>query len=595
MSLFQVSKAKSAGKLILPYGQELTSRVVNTLATMSKIVGATLGPGGQQVIIERQEQHLPPIITKDGVTVVKYLGFDGSVEQLILEAAREAALRTASEAGDGTTTSIILSAAIVENCAAVIADAKRNSEFISPQLLVRHLSSLVSEIHQEIRTNYVMPVDSDTYEETLTRVANLSANGDTDLANATLEAFELVGAEGNMTIVETKGPSSYRVERIHGYTVDTGYEETLKKFANGFINDRTGTVVGLKNPMVVLFDGTVNDFRQIIEFINKVCHYKESQGVAPADCNFLLVAHGFSDAFVSDMFANWNDPGTPNILPLISPQRGIPNWRTQFLYDLQAYTGSPVFDVLTNPLANVNPAQFCDSQLATNIECQRYRTSIISKEDPDLLEDRVSSLKALLESPQSEFETADLQVRIGKLTSGIARMYISGPSPGETRERRDRAEDAWMAVRGAVKHGTTAGGGYVLAHLSQWLADKASNESDDTRSRALSILSVSLLEPVYRLYLNYGFAPSDSGEESTVADVVSYLQSQTETTFDLYRGEWVPKFELLDSAMAVEQAIENSVSIASLLGTLGGVVAYARDSEMDRKEAIATKPFIETE
>lgn len=583
MGLFQVNKAKSAGKIMIPNGDELSLKVVQTLTHMAEMAGITLGPGGRQVLLERSEINFAPIITKDGVTVIKHLGYSDSIRQLILESARDAALRTASEAGDGTTTATVLSAAIVRLTHEMVKAYREAGHQISPQLIVRHMQELVPVLHNIIQSEFVMPVDGDGYEATLFRVAELSANGDKAIAQVILDAFDMVGTDGNMTIVETTGPSSYKIERINGYTVDIGYEDSLKKFSNGFINDRSGTMIGMNNPVVLLFDGTISDILVVHEAISKIDDYFRRNNVQ--DKNILLVAHGFSDGVLGDLHVNWVHPDTVNVLPLLTPQRPMPNWRTQFLFDLQAYTGAPVFNVMDKPLSDLNVETLVGHNLVKHVECSRYRTSIISDEDELLLEGRVEQLQEQLKAPESEYEANDLQVRIGKLTSGIARLYITGPSQGETREKRDRAEDAWMAIRGAIKYGATPGGGFVLSKLSFQLLGLANESAELPQKVAMEILSAALLDPIKRLYKNYGYSDEQAQE------IIDNLTESEDHTFDLYRHTWVPKYELLDSASAVMQAIENSVSIASLLGTLGGVVAYNRDNSADEQERQFTREF----
>lgn len=583
MSLFQVNKAKSAGKIMIPNGDTLAKKVVNTLSHMAEMAGITLGPGGRQVLLERSELNFPPIITKDGVTVIKHLGYDDSVCQLILESARDAALRTASEAGDGTTTATVLSAAIVRLTHEYVQASRTEGLHVSPQQVVRYMQELVPVLHNIIQSEFVMSVEGDDYDVTLKRVAELSANGDKHIAQVILDAFDMVGSEGNMTIVETTGPSNYKIERINGYTVDIGYEDSLKKFANGFINDRSGTMVGMNNPVVLLFDGVVNDLMLVHEALTKIDMYFATNRVQ--DKNILLVAHGFSDGVLGDLHVNWSHPDTVNVLPLLTPQRPMANWRTQFLFDLQAYTGAPVFNTIDKPFSSLDVDVLCRDNLVKHVECSRYRTSIISDEDELLLDGRVEQLKEQLKNPESEYEANDLQVRIGKLTSGIARLYITGPSQGETREKRDRAEDAWMAIRGAIKYGATPGGGFVLSKLSFQLKTLANETTDLAQNMAMYILAEALLDPIKRLYKNYGYSSEQADE------IIENLTETEDMTFDLYKHKWVPKYELLDSASAVMQAIENSVSIASLLGTLGGVVAYNRNSIADEQERQFTREF----
>lgn len=578
MGLFHTAKPKSAAKLVISNKQDLAKLVVSTLNDIAEIVGSTLGPGGRQVLIENPHINLDPIITKDGVTVIKHLGYEDSIKQLILESARSAALRTASEAGDGTSTATVLSSAITS----LAYDVVKVNHRISPQQIVRSMQKLVPVIKSIIQEKYCIKLDPADYESFLFQVAKLSANGDEELAKSIVESFDMVGEEGNLTIVEATGPSSIKIERINGYTVDRGYEETLKKFSTGFVNDPTGTLVGLENPVVILYDGIINDVMLVWDALQKIAEYFQTQNVP--NKNIVIVAHGFSDTFLADMHANWNHPQTPMILPLMTPDSPIPGWKTQFLLDLQAYTGSPVFNLMDKPISNLDVESMVKNNLVKAIEMNRYRTSIISEEDPFLLESRVDTLKELLKAPESKYEENDLRVRIGKLTSGIARMYITGPSVGETRERRDRADDAWMAIRGAVKHGACPGGGFVLSHLADDLADMAQSFDVAADVHAATILSAAFMKPVKRLFENFGYTA-----EETIS-IVKTLKAGS-SPYDIYKEDFVPQHQLLDSASAVMQAIENSVSIAGLLGTLGGIVSFQRDRAADQYETKFARDF----
>lgn len=564
---------------MLPSSLELENAVVTTLAHIAEMVGATLGPGGRHVLIERQEMGMKPIVSKDGVTVFKHLGYQSASRQLILEAARDAATRTASEAGDGTTTATILSSAI----ASATADVVKANPRVSPQRIVREMEALVPAIMKKI-DSYKLYVDSENYASVLLKVATLSANGDNELASAVIEALDTVGEEGNMTIVESSGNSRYSIERIHGYTVELGYEESCRNFGSGFINDKSGTQVNLEAPVFILFDGVVNDIMQVFPALQALGGQFEK--TARVNRGIVLVAHGFSDSFLGDLSFNWNSPqSTAKVFPLLTPQSAIHNARTNFLYDLQAYVGVPVFNPTDRPVSDLDPEKMTDNCRAISFECNRFRSSIFAKEDIDAIQLRVDELKEHLKAPESEYEAKDLQVRIGKLTSGIARLNISAPSSSETREKRDRAEDAWMAIKGASKHGALPGGGYVLVQLSADLFNAEKELQVSPKKLALLILATSLLKPVEVLYRNYGYS-----DEETKSQIVKLLNSDNQT-FDISEQKWVDKFDILDSGPAVIEAIRNSISIASLLGTVGGIIAFKRDTEEDRKEADLVRKF----
>jgi chaperonin GroEL len=244
-----------------------------------------------------------------------------------------------------------------------------------------------------------------------------------------------------------------------------------------------------------------------------------------------------------------------------------------------------VFNPLTKSVADLDPESLVQNSRVKSFEAGRYRSSVIAAEDEIALESRVSELKAALENAESEYEKRVLPVRIGKLTSGIARLNIFGPFQGETREKRDRAEDAWMAIRGAVKHGACPGGGYVLVKVAGELMVESEKEPNYVKKLAMLALSEALKEPVRLIYHNYGFTSYEA--ESQLAK----LLLSDDKTFDVSEQKWVDKTELLDSVPAVVEAIRNSLSIASLLGTAGGIIAFGRDSDEDAKEADFVRRF----
>lgn len=577
--LFQVNKPKSAAKVMIPSSDELTNATTETLDHMAKMAGVTLGPGGRLVAIERPEINMKPIITKDGVTVIKSLGFDNPVQQLILEAARDAAIRTANEAGDGTTTATVLSSAICR----LTVDVVKNNPKLSSQAIVREMQRIIPDIMKKIEEHRIK-IDGENYDDKLLKVATLSANGDSDLAKKIIEGLDLVGEDGDMTIVEVTGQSRYDVEKINGYTIDKGYEESARTLAQGFINDRSGTMVVQENPVFVLYDGVINDFMQIFDAMQKMHAEMAKQKVT--NMNVVLVAHGFSDSVLGDLHVNWNHPKAPlKVFPLATPAKAIRNWQTMFLYDLQAYTGTKVFDPIGNPLVDMNAANLISSNRVKRFECSRFKAMVFADEDEASVQIRVDELKEHQKSPESDFELNDLNVRIGKLTSGIVRLNIYGPSAGETREKRDRAEDAWMAIKGAMKHGAVPGGGYVLVRLSGFLQLRADAMKLGARRHAVEILGLALLEPVRMLYSNYGYSIDQIN-----AQLLEMLRREDET-FDISEEAWIPRENLLDSLPAVAEAIRNSVSISSLLGTMGGIVAFKRDWHTDKEEEKLVRNF----
>jgi chaperonin GroEL len=291
---------------------------------------------------------------------------------------------------------------------------------------------------------------------------------------------------------------------------------------------------------------------------------------------------------LGDLKVNWDHPkSTVKVVPLLSPPSILDNGRKQFLLDLQAYTGAPVFDPISKPLTELNPITLMAGNRATYFECTRFRSSVVVNEDEALIDARVEELKHQLKKPESQYEENELNVRIGKLTSGIARLTISAPSSGESREKRDRAEDAWMAIRAAIKHGAVPGGGFTLVKASADMVALSLNCQDESTKIALDILADALVKPVEVLYGNYGYSPEDTHK------MVLALFKAEEQTFDIAQQQWVNKNDLLDSLPAVTEAIRSSISVAGLLATVGGIIAFSRNAEADAEEQKYARRFEE--
>ncbi len=571
----QYARAMSPAKDILLKSNGLDAIVHKTLATCAEAVGATLGPGGMSLLLQRGEIDTAPISTKDGVTVFRHLGFKNPAAQVIMESARDSAVRTAQEAGDGTTTATILAYAIVDHTQGYCTTHPR----VSPQRVLRLLEKTFrTEIEPTIKAMAApVSIGTDEGRARLVDVAKVSANGDEDLARSVLECFDVVGDEGNVTILELEGPSRYEVEQIEGYSLATGYEHSTKRFYQSFINDVATQMCVLQKPLYILYYGQIPDlfsFRQRI-FPAIVASFKpgpngeERVGVGK---NIVLIATGFGERALAELAVTFKMNDALNVYPVRIPLSVMQTGQYDTLLDLAAVTGAKILDAADNPPEEADLSCLGRSE---SFEAGRFRTSVLGFLDPILIQERERDLKAQISNPDTaQLDRLFVQERLGKLTSGLAKLKIYGSSSAELREKRDRAEDAVMSVRGALKHGILPGGGYTLASLF----DKYAGSKDTILSE---VLAPALRAPVERLFENSGYTVEET--TSAIARMMN-----TKQVFDLLESQWEPAetTNVIDSVPAVVEAIRNSLSIASL-GTCGGVVTFYRDRELDYAEARA--------
>lgn len=568
-------KAKSAPKIFEVRQDVLQDKVLKTMARISFAVGRTMGPGGRNILIESDFPGIPNKNTKDGVTVFKSLGAIDPYEHLIIEQARDVATRTASEAGDGTTTATVLADAIIKN---LFAYCKANPKE-SPQRVARKIQKVTRDILIPYVQSRTIPINDDN-KSMLKMVAKISANGDEDMANAVIEAFEAIGYgdASHVTIRELSGPQGYKVERIDGFPIPMGFEDSIGKFHTAFINDQANQRVYLEDPLFILYDGMVNDLIQVTPLLNQAGERFQS-----GESNFkniVIVAHGFSENVLTMLAVNWSDPGTMNVLPLITPMAQFVNSQLQFLHDLSAFTGASVFG-----LANqIGTAAIEDlGKGMTSFECNRFRSTVIGDSEESNIEVRAADLETMKGNAESEAERIWIEERLGKITNGIAKLTIFGGSNGELKEAHDRCEDAVCAVRSAITHGALPGGCRLAIDMAHKLAQELA-DGDAARE----VMVPSLLALPHRLLENAGY-----NEEETQV-VMAHLITNPGDVYDIENQSYgkAEDLGLFDATKAVSESLSNAVSIAAVLGTMGGMVCHPRDDVFERGEAKADSEFM---
>ena len=560
-------RSKTPAKIFTSDLGQLEKIIIKTIDMITDIVGSSLGPGGRNVIIENELEGLGiGKNTKDGVTIFRSLGSEDPYEHLIIGQTRDCAVKTVNEAGDGSTSATIIAGALVKN---IFAFCKNNPKY-SPQKVVRRINEVMTkQMVPAIKKASTKITSKNT--DLLEKVATVSVNGDKEMAQAVMKAFELTGfgSASHVTIQELSGPSGYDVELIEGFPVAKGYEESIGKFHPSFINDQIHQRCILEKPLFILFDGQITDMIQIHAILEQI-GLEWTSGNSEYK-NVAIIAHKFGDQVLTQLSFNFNNPLTINVVPLVSPMDQLINSQLNFLMDLSAFTGAKIFD-MNNPLSDATPADFGKSM--ERIEIYRFRTTVVGDPDELNIEARAAEIQGQVEQAESKIEKIILEERLGKLTSGIARLKVFGASNGELKEKSDRAEDAVCSVRAAINHGCLPGGCRVLVNIALDM-----QESEDTV--LTDILIPSLFAPLYKLLDNAGH------NDEEVESVLTRMIEDRDIVYDVENCKFgdAKKMGILDATLAVEQALKNAVSIAGVMGTLGGIVAYKRDHQMEQKAA----------
>lgn len=545
MSLWEKGKTK----MVVPAGADLQRRVIQSLNLLSRIVGNTLGPGGRPILLERD--GLPPLVTKDGVTVAKSVNAYDAIDNIVIECVKEVADRTGKQAGDGTTTSVVLSDALVR----FGTDWLSRNPSVSPQKFLRDLIRDYNEkIKPEIEALSV-PVNS---EETIRHVALMSANGDEAVADAVVKAIRTSGEDGAILLEESSGKETESVVQ-EGFAIPKGMD-FLGSVGSVFVNNEKDMECVLDRPIIVTFNGTLRDANQVIGIIQQNMNSGDVRSM-------VFVAHDFSDE-VRSMFALNFKQGAIKIVPVITPRDGTPMGKELVLEDLAAYTNAKVFDPTTLKDAKLPDLGDCD-----RFRMSRWQTVFVGEPDQKRLAERIQNIKAQLEKVAGDIDAEIYRERIARLTGGVTTIYVGGLSDLEVRETKARVEDAVCAVRSALKQGVVPGGATTLLRLSQL----------DIHSVLIDALKV----PIQRLLDNAGL------QDGAITAICHEILGADNRVYNVLTHEFVDPWEngILDPAKVIDTAIGNALSVAGTLVTLGGVVVVPRDVNLENQAALSKQAF----
>ena len=559
--LYEKQKAKD----VTTDKAEIKRIVQSALSEMSTVVGSTLGPGGRTVLIERD--NLAPLATNDGVTVAKAVGMANAQASVIVEAAKEICLRTAKEAGDGTTTAIVLANALVQNASNFLeAHPKYN-----PQRMINDLNKLYETVIIPFLKKHAKSIKT---KEELINVATISANGDTTIAAAAVEAVMAAGEDGQV-LVEEADDSTIRVESMEGCIVTSGLKD-LGPIGISFINDRANQQAKMDEGLVFLFDGSLNDLKVPAAIQQAV------EGTNLYGKPIVVFAHHFADV-VLDKFAKTTKGGY-TVVPIKTPMGGVANSRVMFLHDMAAYTSAVVYDPANLDTAINEGLSFGAFKTA---KVNLYEAFLTADSDPDQLEARINELKSIAAIAPNDRERMFVKAAISKLTGGVSTIWVGGGSELEAREKKARVEDAVEAVRSAIAEGIIPGG--CGMHLV--MADIIRRHPN--RLPSWVIMEQSLLEPFKLLLINCGedftdiwnvmggFVIANDGPPAYIFDANSHQVVEPE------------KAGIIEPAKVCRVSIGNALSVASILSTLGGLVVAPRDAGLEQQLALSKNTFRE--
>ena len=503
-------------------------RGVNALVDAVKV---TIGPKGRNVVLEKK--FGAPDIVNDGVTIAKEIELEDPFENLGAKLIQQVASKTKDTAGDGTTTAAVLAQSLVhEGLRNVAAGA-------SPVALRRGMEQATALVVAGIaeRSRAVAG-------DAIRQVATVSAGNDEEIGRMIAEAVERVSADGVITVEESKSLAT-ELEVTEGMAFDRGYSSPY------FVTDQDRRECAFDNPLLLITDrkiSTVVDLVPVLEAVSK------------SGRPLVILAEEVEGEALATLVVN-KTRGVLQVAAVRAP--GFGDRRKAMLEDIAILTGATV--ISEDRAMTLDKATLADLGHAHRITISKDETTIVAADDQRAaVTERVAGIKRELEATDSDYDREKLNERIAKLAGGVAVIKVGAPTETELRNRKLRIEDALNATRAAIDEGIVGGGGSTLVELSEELGALASRCDGDVRT-GVEIVQRALAAPARQIATNAG-ANGDVVVQQMLSQGKGY-NALTDTYEDLLAAG------ILDAAKVVRLALQDAVSIASLLITTEAVIA----------------------
>jgi chaperonin GroEL len=525
-------------KIVL-FSDEARLKLQKGINLISNAVKATLGPKGRNVLYGFHYGY--PISTKDGVTVARQVECKDQMEQLGLLAVRQAAVKTADDTGDGTTTASLLVQAIYnEGLKSIVTGC-------NPVMVKKGIDKAVDAVVKFIEKHSIKVEKKD-----ILNVATISANNDRAVGQIVAEALEKVGDDGVITIEDSPDEET-SIDIVDGMQLNEGY------LSHYFVTPPLEKLIcRYENPYILLVDGTIDNPMAIKKIVEDV--------IVGEKRPLVIICHGMSPVTLQVLVSNRVQSG----LPLVACKASqFAQFRTDLLGDMAALTGATV-------VGSVSGVYFQHLKIEHLGQCEVFKsgksyTNIAGgKGNPSTIAMRIQQIEAELKGATSDYEKQKLQERYAKLTSGVAVIKVGAQTEVEQKEKKMRVEDALCATRTAIEGGVVVGSGVMLLRASK-IAIEVPTQDEKI---GVDIVKRAIVAVIEQIAVNAGLEVGDIKAEIVRNENTNY-------GYDFLNDKYGDLIEMgiIDPTKVVVMALRNGASVAGML--LGTEVLIAEEEEQE--------------
>ena len=516
----------------LVYAEDARKSLRTGIDILADAVKITLGPRGRNVVLDKK--FGPPQICSDGVTIAKEIELPDAFQNMGAQLLKEAATKTNDAAGDGTTTSIVLSQAIIHE------GFKNVTAGANPMAIKRGIDHAVVRIVTELQ-GMSQPVET---RERIGQVASLSAHEDA-IGETIAEAMEKVGKDGVITVEESRGLTD-EIEYVEGMQVDRGYTSPY------FITNTERMEAVIEDAYLIITDKKVSSVADLVPALEKLLQAGQK--------NVVIVAEDIDGEALATLVVN-KLRSIMNVLAVKAP--GFGDRRKAMLEDIAILTGGAVISEETG--RRLDSATIEDFGRARRISSTKDDTTVVEGHgSEEAIQARINQLKAQIEDTTSEYDREKLQERMAKLSGGVAVIKVGAATEIELKERKARVEDALSATRAAVEEGIVPGGGVALVRAQRALDTVEGLTVDEVVG--VNIIRRALEQPLKLIVENAG------SEGAVVLDQVKHQSD--DYGYDAELGEFGPMLErgIIDPVKVTRSALQNAASVAAMVLTTESMI-----------------------
>lgn len=527
------------------FGNEAQTKLRNGVNKLADAVKVTLGPKGQTVMLQRE--YGSQYTTKDGVTVAKEISLKDPIEQMGAMAVKEVAQNVNDLAGDGTTTATVLAQALYNEGLKAIAAGMHPTE------LKEGMTDACNEIVGLLKLHsQEVAGDLDKVEQ----IASISANNSTKIGKLIREAIEKVGNDGVITVDASKSNET-SIEVTEGLRIDKG------AISPYFYTNQEKGICEMEDVSILVTDEKISTIQQLIKLLEPIAQQQKK---------LLIISDGVEGEALSLLVAN-RLRGTLNVCAIKAPMFG--DKRKAILEDIAVVTGTTfITESAGMKVENVTLDQLGNCQ---KITVNKDSTVIVGgKGSKEKIDERVKLIEGQIAEAKDQSDKKSLKERLGKLTNGVAVIYLGANSELELKELKDRVDDALNATRAAIEEGIIPGGGialYKLSNLSYYVSETHSTDY----LMGYNIVKNAAKTPLYAICENAG-VNGEVAASKFEPDTFNY-------GYDAKNDKYGDMFEMgiIDPTKVTRVALENAVSVASTLLSTKAVIFNEVEEKSDKK------------